>query len=40
MLIIIIIIIIIIIKEPVIISRDNEKETCMLIDVSIPGDRN
>ena len=36
-LIIIIIIIIIIIN---IIIRDNEKRTCMLIDVAIPGDRN
>jgi hypothetical protein len=41
---IIIIIIIIIItipsNKPDIIIRDNEKGTCMLIDVAIPGDRN
>ena len=36
----IIIIIIIIINKPDIIIRDNEKRTCMLIDVAIPGDRN
>jgi hypothetical protein len=27
-------------KKPDIIIRDNEKRTCMLIDVAIPGDRN
>jgi hypothetical protein len=27
-------------NKPDIIIRDNEKETCMLIDVAIPGDRN
>jgi len=37
--IIIIIIIIIIIHQPDIIIRDNEKGTCMLIDVAISGDR-
>jgi hypothetical protein len=35
-----IIIIIIIIIKPDIIIRDNEKGTCMLIDVAISGDRN
>ena len=34
------IIIIIIINKPDIIIRDNEKGTCMLIDVAISGDRN
>jgi hypothetical protein len=38
--IIIIIIIITTINKPHIIIRDNEKGTCMLIDVAIPGDRN
>jgi hypothetical protein len=28
------------IKRPGIIIRDNEKRTCMLIDVAIPGERN
>ena len=37
---IIIIIIIIIINKPDFIIRDNEKGTCMLIDVAISGDRN
>jgi hypothetical protein len=27
-------------NKPDIIIRDNEKQTCMLIDVAIPGDRN
>jgi hypothetical protein len=27
-------------NKPYIIIRDNEKRTCMLIDVAIPGDRN
>jgi hypothetical protein len=27
-------------NKPDIIIRDNEKRTCMLIDVAIPGDRN
>jgi hypothetical protein len=27
-------------SQPAIIIRDNEKGTCMLIDVAIPGDRN
>jgi hypothetical protein len=27
-------------NKPDIIIRDNEKKTCMLIDVAIPGDRN
>jgi hypothetical protein len=36
----IIIIIVIIINKPDIIIRDNEKRTCMLIDVTISGDRN
>jgi hypothetical protein len=27
-------------NKPHIVIRDNEKETCMLIDVAIPGDRN
>ena len=34
-----VIIIIIIIHQPDIIIRDNEKGTCMLIDVAISGDR-
>jgi hypothetical protein len=38
--IIIIIIIIITNNKPDIIIRDNEKRTCMLIDVTISGDRN
>jgi hypothetical protein len=28
------------INKPDIIIRDNEKRTCMLVDVAIPGDRN
>jgi hypothetical protein len=40
MMVIIIIIIIIIINKPDITIRDNEKGTCMLIDVAISGDRN
>jgi len=35
-----IIIIIVIINKPDIITRDNEKGTCMLIDIAISGDRN
>ena len=27
-------------NKPDIIIRDNEKRTCMLIDVAVPGDRN
>ena len=27
-------------NKPDIIIRDNEKRTCMIIDVAIPGDRN
>jgi len=40
MMMIIIIIIIIIIIKPDIIIRDNEKRTCMVIDVAVSGDRN
>jgi hypothetical protein len=28
------------INKPYIVIRDNEKGTCMLIDVAVPGDRN
>jgi hypothetical protein len=37
---IIIIIIIIPNNKPDIVIRDNEKGTCMVIDVAVPGDRN